>query len=119
MVEGVLSSTMRELPAGAQILYEQMRKLAKEEAEKQELSVTEISMTQRLIREYTGQSQTAVKYAVRQLIDFEYINVVKGGGERSKGFYRIKSDEEIRKVDYSMIPTPLEMKELLKNHKLG
>ncbi|MBQ6057191.1 MAG: hypothetical protein IJL34_05930, partial [Treponema sp.] len=61
----------------------------------------------------------AVKYAVRQLIDFEYINVVKGGGERSKGFYRIKSDEEIRKVDYSMSPTPLEMKELLKNHKLG
>lgn len=119
MVEGVLSSTMRELPAGAQILYEQMRKLAKEEAEKQELSVTEISMTQRQIREYTGQSQTAVKYAVRQLLDFEYINVVKGGGERSKGFYRIKSDEEIRKVDYSMIPTPLEMKELLKNHKLG
>jgi len=52
-------------------------------------------------------------------IGLEYINVVKGGGERSKGFYRIKSDEEIRKVDYSMIPTPLEMKELLKNHKLS
>ncbi|MBC6712419.1 hypothetical protein [Treponema sp. Marseille-Q3903] len=51
MVEGVLSSTMRELPAGVQILYEQMRALARSEAEKQELSVTEISMTQRQIRE--------------------------------------------------------------------
>ena len=51
MVEGVLSSTMRELPAGEQILYEQMRALARSEAEKQELSVTEISMTQRQIRE--------------------------------------------------------------------
>ena len=71
-------------------------------------------MTQRQIREFTGQSQSAVKAGIRQLLDFEYINVVKGGGERSKGFYRIKRDEEIRKVDYSMIPTPLEMKELLK-----
>ncbi len=115
MVEGVLSSTMRELPAGAQILYEQMRNLAKKEAEIQELDVTEISMTQRQIREYTGQSQQSVKMGIRQLIDFEYINVVKGGGERIKGFYRIKNDEEITKVDFSMIPTPLQMKELLKN----
>lgn len=115
MVEGVLSSTMRELPVGAQILYEQMRNLAKKEAEIQELDVTEISMTQRQIREYTGQSQQSVKMGIRQLIDFEYINVVKGGGERIKGFYRIKNDEEITKVDFSMIPTPLQMKELLKN----
>lgn len=115
MVNGVLSSTMRELPAGAQLLYEQMRKYAKEEALKQELDPTEISMTQRQIREYSGQSQTVVKSGIRQLVEFEYINVVRGGGERVKGFYRIKSDEEIKKVDYSMIPTPLEMKELLKH----
>ncbi|MCQ2574220.1 MAG: hypothetical protein MJ182_10025 [Treponema sp.] len=115
MVDGVLSSTMRELPAGAQLLYEQMRKYAKEEALKQELDPTEISMTQRQIREYSGQSQTVVKSGIRQLVEFEYINVVRGGGERVKGFYRIKSDEEIKKVDYSMIPTPLEMKELLKH----
>lgn len=115
MVNGILSSTMRELPAGTQMIYEQMRNLAKEESKKLKLEPTEISMTQRQIREFSDQSQSVVKNAIRQLVDFEYINVVKGGGERSKGFYRIKKDEEIRKSDYSMIPSPLEMKELLKS----
>ena len=114
MVDGVLSSTMRELPAGAQILYEQMRKMAREEGKRQELDATEISLTQRQIREYAGQNQTAVKMGIRQLIDFEYISVMHGGRERSKGFYRIKSDSEITKANLSMIPTPLEMKALLK-----
>jgi hypothetical protein len=32
-----------------------------------------------------------------------------------KGFYRIREDEAISKIDLSMIPTPKEMAELIKN----
>lgn len=117
MVEGVLSSTMRELPAGAQVLYEQMRKLAQEEGVKQGLGAEEISMTQREIREYTGASQSSVKIHIRELLDFEYLTVQRGGGQRSKGFYRLRKDEDIRKVDFSMIPTPQEMKQLVKQEQ--
>ena len=114
MVEGVLSSTLRELPAGAQLLYEAIRKLARSEAQKQRLSIQEISMTQRQIREATGLAQTAVRMNLRELVEFEYLVVARGGGERSKGFYRLKEDAEILKADLSMIPTPEAMEKLIK-----
>lgn len=113
MIEGVLSSTMKELPSGAQVLYEQMRALAKREAEKQELSVEEILLTQRQIREYSGQGQSTVKIHMRQLVDFEYVSITRGGGQRSKGFYRVREDTEIGNIDFSMIPTPEAMKKMV------
>ena len=114
MVEGVLSSTLRELPAGAQLLYEAIRKLARAEAKKERLSIQEISMTQRQIREATGLAQTAVRMILRELVEFEYLVLARGGGERSKGFYRLKEDAEILKADLSMIPTPEAMEKLIK-----
>ena len=109
MVSGVLSSTMRELPAGAQVLYEEIRGYARKTAEAQQLDVSQVSMTQRDIRELTGLSQTTVKAGIRQLVDYEYLRVNRGGRERSKGFYSLVSDESIRGADLSMIPTPEEM----------
>ena len=109
MVEGVLSSTLRELPAGVQSLYDHIRILARAEAVKQKIGPTEVSMTQRQIREYTLQSQMMVKTGVRQLVEYEYLTLARGGNERSKGFYRLKGDEEMLKTDLSIIPTPEEM----------
>ena len=114
MVNGVLSSTLRELPTGVQILYDQIRKLARNEAVQQKIEATEVSMTQRQIREYSGQSQMMVKLGVRQLVDYEYLSVTRGGSERSKGFYRLKEDAEIGRTDLSMIPTPENMKKMIK-----
>ena len=113
MVEGVLSSTMRELPAGAQLLYEELRKLAASEARLQGLAVPEVSMTQRQIREATGLAQTWVRTNLRQLLEYEYLVLVRGGGERSKGFYRLREDAAIPKADLSMIPSPDTMELLL------
>jgi DNA-binding MarR family transcriptional regulator len=96
-----------------QLLYEQIRKLARIEAAKQKIEATEVSMTQRQIREYTGLAQTWVRTNVRQLIDYEYLAVTRGGNERSKGFYRLKEDSAIINTDLSMIPTPEAMKKLL------
>jgi len=113
MVNGVLSSTLRELPTGVQILYDEIRKLARDEAATQKIEATEVSMTQRQIREYTGQAQMTVKLGVRQLVEYEYLTVTRGGRERSKGFYRLKEDVEIGRADLSMIPTPEAMQQKL------
>ena len=118
MVSGVLSSTMRELPAGAQVLYEEIRGYARKAAEAQQLDVSQVSMTQRDIRELTGLSQTTVKAGIRQLVDYEYLRVNRGGRERSKGFYSLVSDESIRSADLSMIPTPEEMKKRMRKPDL-
>ncbi len=117
MVSGVLSSTMRELPAGAQLLYEEIRSYARNVAKTEQLDITQVSMTQRDIREATGISQTAVKVGIRQLVDYEYLMVSRGGRERSKGFYRLVSDEAIRGADLSMIPAPEDMKKRMKAAK--
>jgi DNA primase len=113
MVDGVLFSTLRELSAGAHLLYEQLRSFARVEAGRQHIGVTEVSITQRQIREYSGLSQTWVRMNLRQLLDYEYLVVSRGGNERSKGFYRLKEDADIMKDDLSMIPTPEAMKTLL------
>jgi hypothetical protein len=114
MVEGVMASTMREISAGAQLLYEDLRKIAKEEAKKERLETTEVSMTQRQIRERTGLAQTWVRMKLRELLDYEYLVVHRGGNERSKGFYRLKDDTDIVTTDLSMIPSPAEMEQKLK-----
>jgi len=117
MVDGVLSSTLRELSSGVQLLYDQIRTLARSEATKQKIETTEVSMTQRQIREYTGLAQTWVRMNLRQLIEYEYLAVARGGNERSKGFYRLKEDTDLQKTDLSMIPSPEAMKKLMEINK--
>ena len=106
MIDGVLASTMRELPMAAQALYEEIRKLARAEAQKGKLAPTEVSLTQRQIREASGFGQTWVKLTLRQLVDYEYLTIARGGNERSKGFYRLKDDSALTSADLSMIPSP-------------
>jgi hypothetical protein len=72
-------------------------------------------MTQREIREYSGLAQTWVRTNLRLLIDYEYLAAARGGGERSKGYYRLKSDEDIAKADLSMIPTPEAMRKIIRS----
>jgi DNA primase len=113
MVEGVLGSTMRELPKGAVGLYEEIRSWAHKEAGRQDIRPDELTFTQRQVREITGLSNTWVKYALRQLVEFEYLSLVRGGAQRSRAFYRLKEDAAIPGADLSMIPTPEEMEEKL------
>jgi hypothetical protein len=109
MVEGVLASTLRELPRGAQQLYEEVRELARTEAKKENLKVTEVSLSQRQIREALGLGQTSVRESLRALVDYEYVMIRRGGTERSKGLYRLREDIPLAALDLSMIPTPEEM----------
>ena len=109
MIEGVMSSTVRELPKGAVGLYEELRAWVRKEAVKQKLQPEEVSFTQRQIREATGLGHTWVQVSLRQLVEYEYVVLVSGGGIRSKAVYRLRGDEGITGADLSMIPTPEKM----------
>lgn len=113
MVEGVLSSSLLELPRGAVVLYEAVRKLAQKEARKKGIEVHEVTLTQREIREHTGFGHTWLKTHLRHLCDYEYVLLIRGGAARSKGHYRLRADEDIESINISMIPTPAEMKQYI------
>ena len=113
MVEGVLSSTVRELPKGAVGLYEEIRTWVKKEALRQKLEVQEVSFTQRQIREATGLGHSWLAGCLRQLVDYEYVKQTGGNGNRSKGYYRLRGEDGIAAADLSMIPSPQEMAEKL------
>lgn len=117
MVDGVLSSTVRELPAGAQLLYNEIREWVRKEARRQKVAATALSFTQRQVREATGMGHTWVKANMRRLTDYEYLEAVYGGGERSKTYYRLKADEDILSVDLSMIPAPEAMEKRMKGRR--
>jgi len=119
MVEGVLSSTIRELPAGAVGLYEEIRTWIRREAKKQGLESEELSFTQRQVREMTGLGHTWVKEALRKLVDYDHVTIAHGGGARSRAFYRLRADEALAGVDLSMIPSPEAMAQNLNLGDLG
>jgi hypothetical protein len=110
MVEGVLASTMRELPKASILLYEEIRAWVRKRAKAEGLQAGEVSFTQRDVREATDLGHTWVKAQMRKLLEYEYIDVAGGGRQRSRGYYRIKADEDIMKIDLSMIPPPEEMR---------
>ena len=121
MVNGVLRSTLEELPKGAQLLYEQVRDWVRNETKKRKLKIYELRFTQRQIREATGLSHTWVQAMLRLLVDYEYVELVHGGGERSKAYYALRNDEGILGADLSMIPSPQTMAALTveEKHKLA
>ena len=83
-------------------------------ADKSGIKPHEVRLTQRDIRENTGFGHSWIKQNLRQLSDFEYIVRVRGGNERSKGFYSLRENEDIEKLDLSSIPSPEEIQRKMK-----
>jgi len=119
MVNGVLTATMRELPESTVEFYGIFKSMAEKKAKESSLGATEVSFTQREIRETSGLGQTWIKEQIRVLLDYEYILCIRGGRERSKGIYRLRSDAEIERLNLSMIPSPERIKEIMVSEKLG
>jgi len=119
MVNGVLTATMRELPESTVEFYGIFKSMAEKKAKDSSLEATEVSFTQREIREASGLGQTWIKEQIRVLLDYEYILCIRGGRERSKGIYRLRSDAEIERLNLSMIPSPERIKEIMESGKLG
>jgi energy-coupling factor transporter ATP-binding protein EcfA2 len=106
MVNGVLSSTLEELPKGARLLYEQVRDWVRGEAKKRKVNINELRFTQRQVREATGLGHSWTAAMLRVLVEWEYLEQISGGGQRSKAWYSMRSDEGILLSDLSMIPAP-------------
>lgn len=109
----ILPSTLSNFPKSAQLLYEAIRKILTVKAEKENLPVSEVSVTQREIREHEGLEHNFVKRNIRLLVEYEYLNR-KGGQHRgSKAFYRLGQDGPLSLFDLSAIPHPQEIEKLV------
>jgi hypothetical protein len=113
MINGVLSSTMSEIPGGAIDLYEEFRDISRKAARRKKLKPNEISLTQREIREETGFGHSWIKQLMRILVEHEYIIMTRNHARGSRGLYRLKEDAEISELDLSMIPKPEDLKRIL------
>ena len=109
MVKGILGATMNEIPGQAAFLYEELRRVMREKAEGENLKPEEVSMTQREIRERTNLNQMFVKRYLRVLTEYEYIRVRGNHYKGGTASYSLISDENIVKMDLSVIPAPEEM----------
>jgi DNA primase len=116
---GTLMTTFIELPKGSRMLYEEIREYVKSQADKKEVSVTEIGFIQKELREYTGLGSEYIKKHLRTLVDFEYIQITSGKSKGTRLSYRLRADEPLESIDLSMIPNPDEMGKLVKNDKTG
>ena len=111
MVNGVLSSTFAELPKTTVRLYEEVREMIHEAALAHKLKPPEVSLTQRDIRnKVKWTSASSVREGLRKLVTFEYLQVVKGGSRGMRNSYKIVIDEPIEKMDFTMVPTPEDIK---------
>lgn len=114
MINGVLSSTLVELPGGTVLLYEEIRKMVKSMAKERNLQPEEVSFIQREIREQTKLGGEFIKKHLRLLVEYEYLNFTSGKNKGTRYSYQLRKDEEIKNIDLNVIPTPESMREKLK-----
>ncbi len=119
MINGVLASSLMEIPKGAVILYDEIRLMVRDMAEKAGIKPEEVSFIQRDIREYSKFSADSIKKYLNNLVDLEYIQIISGRIRGTRLSYRLRKDEELEKIDLSAIPTPEEMAERIRKSKSG
>jgi energy-coupling factor transporter ATP-binding protein EcfA2 len=117
MVSGVLSSSLLELPRGAQELYERLRIIARERASAEGIKPNEVRLSQREIRETTGLGQSWVREHLRRLVEYEYLRIARGGVRGERCQYRLLFDEPIAGLDLGMIPEPDRMAAIVSNNE--
>jgi DNA primase len=104
-----LPATLSSFPPAALELYDAIRDLLRAKAAREGLKVTEVSVSQREIREACGFAQRWIKRYIQFLADWEYLVVAGSRFRGSRNAYRLFHDEPIRLVDLSMIPSPQDM----------
>ena len=104
-----LPATLSSFPPSAIELYEAVRALLREKAKREGLKVSEVSVSQREIREATGFNQRWIKRYMQLLGEWEYLQLAGARTRGSRNAYRLFRDEPIHLVDLSMIPSPQAM----------
>jgi len=119
MVKGVLSSSLLEIPKGAGILYEEIRRMVRDMADKSGIKPEEVSFIQRDIREYSKFNADSIKKYMKNLVSLEYIQLLSGRSRGTRFSYRLRKDEELEKIDLSAIPAPEEMTGMIKSGEIS
>jgi hypothetical protein len=101
-----LPATLSSFPPSAIELYEAVRDLLRAKAAREGLKVSEVSVTQREVREACGFNQRWIKRYIQLLAEWEYLVVVGARSRGSRNAYKLFRDEPIHLVDLSMIPSP-------------
>ena len=109
LMSAILPSTLSNFPRSAAELFDAIRKLAKTKAEESGLESFEVELSQREIREATGQANTTVKRNVRLLVEYEYLLESGSYARGARRGYRIVEDEAMSLVDLSSVPSPAEL----------
>lgn len=112
IMRGILSATLINLPKGALSLYEDIRTIATTHSNNEGIDPTEVTFTQREIREKTGNSQMFVKRNMKHLVDYEYIKRI-GGVNGKRNTYKLYRDEKLELMNTSVIPETEEMEKLI------
>jgi len=119
LVNGILASTMRELPRGSIDLYDELREIIRKLSRKKDLNPVDVGISQREIREHTGLGHSWVKMHVRLLVEYEYLIVERAHGRGSRAVYRLREDAPISEITFSMIPTREELEGRVRDRENG
>ena len=109
--EGVLRHGAYDLSTGTRRLYESIREMVREGAEREGVKVREVSFIQKQVREYTQLGVEYVKKHLRELVEYEYVEVQGGRRHGTRYSYRLREDKGIEEMDISEIPRPEEVEE--------
>ncbi|MBN2435564.1 MAG: toprim domain-containing protein [Spirochaetes bacterium] len=74
----VLGMSMEELSSPSKRLLQLIHEMIMAECRKKKINSKEYQFTRRQIREYTGWSDFQIRTHIKQLIDLEYIHMIKG-----------------------------------------
>jgi energy-coupling factor transporter ATP-binding protein EcfA2 len=113
MMGGMIIPSVIDVPRGAASLYEQIRELCQRESSVKNVLANEVAVTQREIREWTNLNNTYLKRQMRTLLEYEYLVLLKGGQEKSRGYYRLVKDAPIGSVELSQILSPSELRAIM------
>ena len=114
MIGNVLPATMSDIPIGATTLYEEIRKIVGDVAQKNGIKPTEVKFIQRDIREYCKLNGDTIRKYLKSLVDYEYIQLIGGASRGTRFSYKLRDDKPMDKLDLSVIPMPEKMGELIK-----
>jgi DNA primase catalytic core len=111
----ILPATLSTFPKAALELYEDVRTYVKNKAVAEQIALTDVSFTQREIREKTGHSYNSVRRQFQLLCNYEYLKSGGLGVRGSRNFYQLVGEGPLHMIDLSMIPTMQAMKAKLQN----
>ena len=118
IMSAILPSTLSNFPRSAAELYAAIRSIARARAEDESLQPWELELSQRELREATGQANTTVKRNLRLLVEYEYLAESGSYARGARRGYKLVADADLSLVDLSSVPSPDELERRVKNAAL-